>query len=235
MDRLPKSRNGRIALAVVVLLLVWAVFGRGGGGGTTTPTQEAAAPAVDEPAVEPADTDEPAATEAPAATDTPEPTEDPNSFEDGKWLVGTDVQPGIYRTDNAGGSCYWARLSGLSGELGDLLANDNASGPAIVEIAATDAAFESTRCGTWHLDSGAGGDAATTFGDGTFMVGRDIAPGQYRNDGAGSCYWSRLSGFSGELGTIIANDNADGSTIVEIAPGDAGFRSTRCGTWSQLP
>ena len=71
-----------------------------------------------------------------------------NEFGPGVYLVGTDIQPGQYR--NAGSSgCYWARLSSTSGDLDAILANDNADGQAIVTIAATDAAFESTRCGTW--------------------------------------------------------------------------------------
>ena len=46
-------------------------------------------------------------------------------------------------------SCYWARLSGLSGTLDDLIANDNVRNPSYVEIKDTDVAFKSSRCGTW--------------------------------------------------------------------------------------
>ena len=74
----------------------------------------------------------------------------------------------------------------------------------------------------------------TTFGDGTFVVGTDIAPGTYRNSGGSSCYYARLSGFSGELKDILANDNASAPAIVTVAAGDKGFQSSRCGTWSQV-
>ena len=71
-----------------------------------------------------------------------------NEFGPGVHLVGTDIQPGQYR--NAGtADCYWARLSSTSGDFGSILANDNVDGQAIVTIAASDAAFTSSRCGTW--------------------------------------------------------------------------------------
>lgn len=71
----------------------------------------------------------------------------------GTYLVGEDIQPGTYRTVLDGSSsCYWARLAGLSGELGDIIANDNVSGQAFVTIAETDVAFETSRCGEWVLE-----------------------------------------------------------------------------------
>jgi len=82
------------------------------------------------------------------AVGTAEAAKKANEFGPGVHLVGTDIQPGQYR--NAGSSdCYWARLSNTTGDLDAILANDNVDGQAIVTIAATDAAFESTRCGTW--------------------------------------------------------------------------------------
>jgi len=62
------------------------------------------------------------------------------------------VEPGTYRGNEAGGKmCYWTRLSGLSGEMGDMIANDIAQGPTVVTIKATDKAFETKRCGAWKL------------------------------------------------------------------------------------
>jgi len=69
---------------------------------------------------------------------------------DGIFLVGVDINPGTYR--NSGGSrCYWQRSSGTSGEFGEILANGNESGPAVVTIQPSDVAFTSKRCGTWSL------------------------------------------------------------------------------------
>ncbi|HXF56339.1 MAG TPA: hypothetical protein VNO34_01945 [Actinomycetota bacterium] len=75
---------------------------------------------------------------------------------------------------------------------------------------------------------------ATSFGDGTFRVGVDIAPGTYRNsDSSQGCYWARLSGFGGTLDEIIANNFTFARQVVTISPSDAGFSSERCGQWSQ--
>lgn len=74
---------------------------------------------------------------------------------------------------------------------------------------------------------------AVAFRDGTFRVGTDIQAGTYQTPGGPSCYWARLSGFSGGLDDVIANDFA-GSTIVAISSGDLGFESKNCGTWTKI-
>lgn len=75
---------------------------------------------------------------------------------------------------------------------------------------------------------------ATSFSDGTHMVGSDIEAGTYRNSGTTSCYWARLSGFSGTTDSILANANPDGQAIVTIEESDAAFQSQRCGTWEKI-
>ena len=58
----------------------------------------------------------------------------------GMYLVGRDITPGTYR-GKAGtdvlSSCYWARLSGLSEDFDDLIANDNATGSYYVSVDAS--------------------------------------------------------------------------------------------------
>lgn len=171
-------------------------------------------------------------TTAPTTTTTTQPAVP--SFGNGKHRVGSDIQPGIYRIADVGSGCYWARLAGFDGELDDILANDNATGSAVVEILPSDAGFESSRCGTWRMDTSRVTDSTTKFGEGTFIVGTDLEPGQWRSTGADGCYWARLSNFQGDLESIIANDNVDGPTIVQIAPSDRGFESTRCGSWEKI-
>lgn len=72
------------------------------------------------------------------------------SFGNGTWRVGEDIDPGTYRTDGGSG-CYWERLSGFSGEFGDIISNDFLSGPSTVTIQEGDAGFASQGCGTWEL------------------------------------------------------------------------------------
>jgi hypothetical protein len=73
--------------------------------------------------------------------------------------------------------------------------------------------------------------AATTFGNGIHVVGDDIEPGTYRNDGGSNCYWARLSGLSGSFDDLVANGLPDGPTTVEISAGDVGFESSGCSDW----
>jgi hypothetical protein len=178
-------------------------------------------------------TPKPTATPAPP-TATPEP---PGfSFGSGKKLVGSDIAYATYRTRSASSGCYWERLRGLGGTFGEIVANDNTNGPAVVTIMSGDAAFNSSRCARWTQDlSPITSDPNAPFpGEGTYIVGVDISPGLWKSDGLGSCYWQRLSNFSGSLlGAIIANDNADGPTIVRIGVADKGFSSSRCGTWTK--
>lgn len=156
------------------------------------------------------------------------------SFGSGKKIVGADIPAGTYRS-KGGSGCYWERLSGFSGTLENIIANDNAVGPTIVTIAPTDKGFNSVRCATWTQDlSPITSNPNAAFGDGTFLVNKDIAPGRWRSTGGTSCYWARLNGFGGVLDNIIANENEKGSAIVEISGGDIGFTSTKCGTWTKI-
>lgn len=88
----------------------------------------------------------------------------------------------------------------------------------------------SSNSGTGSTGSG----PVTSFSDGTHRVGSDIQAGTYRNSGTTSCYWARLSGFSGTTDSILANANPDGQAIVTISDSDAAFQSQRCGTWQKI-
>jgi hypothetical protein len=72
----------------------------------------------------------------------------------------------------------------------------------------------------------------TTFGNGTWRVGKDIQAGTYHTNGGSGCYWERQSGTGGSLDDIIANDNATGPVTVTIDETDAAFKSQGCGTWT---
>src|SRR5215212_8417343 len=67
----------------------------------------------------------------------------------GTFAVGAQVAPGRWRSDG-GDLCYWERLSGLGGELDELLASAGVPGPVAVDVAPADAAFRSFGCGTWR-------------------------------------------------------------------------------------
>ncbi|OSM42686.1 hypothetical protein [Nesterenkonia sp. PF2B19] len=70
---------------------------------------------------------------------------------DGVYIVGSDVEPGTYTTEPGSWGCYWARLSGTSGEFHDIITNGFVDdGQALVTIAETDVAFETSGCGVWE-------------------------------------------------------------------------------------
>jgi sugar-specific transcriptional regulator TrmB len=156
------------------------------------------------------------------------------TFGDGTYQVGTDIQPGTYRTREGSPGCYYERLSGFSGEMNEILANGVTDAPAIVTIKPTDAGFQSQGCGTWTKDLSAITESETSFGEGAYIVGTDIEPGTYRSSGSSGCYYERLSDFTGDMNSIIANGVTDAPAVVTIAPTDAGFQSSDCGTWSKL-
>lgn len=61
----------------------------------------------------------------------------------GRFVVGEDIEPGIYRAEAKPG-CYWARLGSLDNS--DINENENADGPVVVEILSSDGAFEAQDC-----------------------------------------------------------------------------------------
>jgi hypothetical protein len=144
-------------------------------------------------------------------------------------VVGRDLQAGRYMTAGSQG-CYWARRSGTTGQVDEILANDNTSGPLVVDILLTDVAFESSACATWTPYQPPP-SPTSTFGDGTYVVGEQIAAGTYQATPSPSCYWARHADATG--GSIVANDNVDGSAVVTLEAGDI-FQSARCGTWRSL-
>jgi hypothetical protein len=155
------------------------------------------------------------------------------TFGDGTYRVGKDVPAGTYRS-RGGDGCYWQRLKSFSGGFGAIIANANPRGPALVTILPTDKGFETNDCGTWTSNLARITKSKTRFGEGTYIVKVDIAPGTYRTREGDGCYWARLRAFTGGFGAIVANGNPTGSAIVTIAPSDKGFESNDCGTWSRL-
>jgi len=207
---------------------------------STTAVAEASASAPSEPTpTEPTPTEPPTTPVPTEPPTTPPPTEAPTTlppvpgFGDGTLIVGTDMPPGRY-ISAGGNGCYWERLSDASGGFEAILANDNADGQVIVDILPTDRFFSPKRCGQWKLFGEGTVPLPEAIGDGSWAVNAQLPPGEYRNSGGSGCYWSRLSGFSGDFSELLANDNVDGQTIVAIAPTDVGFTSKRCGTWQKI-
>jgi hypothetical protein len=67
------------------------------------------------------------------------------SREDGIWLVGVDIAPGLWRNNGTGDGCYWQR----STMTGDIIDNHFGQGGGTVYILKSDFQFETHDCGTW--------------------------------------------------------------------------------------
>lgn len=259
----PKKKRGKLKWIVGGIVGIAVVAGIAGAGGedqaettnTETATAQADTPAVDSSQQDTVDESssrsearevaesEPAtpipeatATPVPAPTTTPE-SAGPDGYGGGTLLIGSDIPAGVYVSSNPS-FCYWERLSGLSGEFADIIANDNVDGAqAVVDISAGDIAFSSSDCGTWVALADAGLTKLESIpGDGHWFVGQQVDAGVYRTvEDVDFCYWQRSSGAAGDFSEIISNDNVDaGKAIVEIAAGDAMFTSSGCGAWEQM-
>ena len=141
------------ALVVLALLVGIGIGAAGAGGDDNNETTTTTLPTVDEeqspaPTVTVTEEQE-VAGPVTTKTVTAEPPKPKGSISgDGIWLVGTDIRPGTYR--GGGDGCYWARLSGTSGDFDELITNGNPSGPTVVTIKSSDEAFETQNCGEWE-------------------------------------------------------------------------------------
>ena len=169
------------------------------------------------------------------------------AFGEGVYYVHSEIAPGRYRAKwflgrGAGGACAWWRLSGFAGSREETLGwyfGEWGADSAIVDIAATDAGFASTECGTWTTNLAPMISPGDPFGSGAWLVGAEIAPGHYRTSPTStySCHWQRVSVFDGSTDAIIEAGKAEPGvvTTVEIAASDAGFVSRGCGAWTPDP
>jgi len=164
-----------------------------------------------------------------AALDEPRPIP---TFDDGFHVVGADIQPGRYILEQASEGCYWARLRDVAGGLPSIIANDSAVGQVVVDILATDAAFQSVGCGTWIAYLGA--YPTSSFADGKWVVPTQVATGRWQAPGGAGCYWARLRDFADTVDSVIASQVKRGPVVVDIEPGDEGFESKRCGPWTRV-
>jgi hypothetical protein len=145
------------AIVIVVASAACLVTGcAGSGGNASRPTPTAHENPSRLPPIYPGTTVSiPPSTESTQASQPAKPSPTSHGFPgDGTFKVGTDIQPGTYRSQGAH-SCYWERLRGLSGALADTIANGAGNWPQVVEILPTDVAFKTQQCPSWTPDSGA--------------------------------------------------------------------------------
>ncbi|WP_150241062.1 hypothetical protein [Nocardiopsis quinghaiensis] len=156
--------GGCLGVLLVLLLLGGCVAALSGG------VSESGAPepaATEEETAQEEDEDAPAEEEgAPEEEGTPDEAEEepevveeetPSTIGNGVHRVGEDIEPGTYTTDGPNPDdivpmCYYARLSGLSGEFDDIIANNNIEGPGSLVVQEGDAALELSGGCEWTLE-----------------------------------------------------------------------------------
>jgi hypothetical protein len=153
------------------------------------------------------------------------------AFASGLQRVGTVIKPGRYTSPT--GNCSWKRLDHYGDSDANVIASDTSSGRAVVQVEPTDVAFSSTSaCGAWTKWAPPA-TPATSFPDGDWVVGADIAPGTYKSVNGYDCYWEQARGFDHDLTEIITTDNSPGSATVTIPSSAVRFTSKACGTWKK--
>ncbi|MET7797894.1 hypothetical protein [Streptomyces decoyicus] len=77
-----------------------------------------------------------------------------------------------------------------------------------------------------------------TVGQGSYLVGEDIAAGTYKTGGPAAsdvplCYWARAKDSSGEMDSIIANGTPQGPARVTVNKGET-FETNGCKEWTKV-
>ncbi|KGM14318.1 hypothetical protein N869_15070 [Cellulomonas bogoriensis 69B4 = DSM 16987] len=75
-----------------------------------------------------------------------------SSMGDGIHAVGVHIRPGVYEAYSSSEPCFWARLSGFNGTMGDIIEYDITEEPYRhrVRVRASDKGFDTIGCGTWR-------------------------------------------------------------------------------------
>ncbi len=159
----------------------------------------------------------------------------PDSFSDGEHIVNLHVAPGIYTSPGPeNGRCSWRRFSGFNDSIENQTAVRNPVGRNIAEITDKDVIFKTFGCGSWErLDLDDESMLLDSFVQGTWGVNTEVTPGTYVADipDGRTCFWSRLSAFTGEPADFTATDSAIGQSVATVQHFDVGFYSDGCGAW----
>lgn len=158
-----------------------------------------------------------------------EPKEEPVvKYGSGMYKVGSDIEPGLYKavvTDNIFNAGYIERSKSASMDFESIIANIMLTGNGYVRILDTDAYVQLNDVELTPFDlENATANFSDSYEDGIYIVGLDIAPGEYKvevtDDLMGMGYVERMSDVTMGFDSIISNGIFEGQGYVEIAPGD---------------
>lgn len=165
------------------------------------------------------------------------------TFSDGTWVVGEDIEPGVYRALAIGATeyCYWSVVA----EDPEYSDTGYVEGGIPTTVVRAGDEVESVGCGTWtSVDPADLFDEELepeAFGTGFWLVGEDIAPGWYRaaapvsTTSPWSCSMARSEGVGGGYDSYIAYDAAyGGRPVLDLQAGQSLEVETTCGTWEPI-
>ena len=150
----------------------------------------------------------------------------------GTYLVGKDIDAGLYRavlTTSLMKMGYVERSSGVSMDFADILANIVLTGDGYVEIKETDVAVKLTGVELYPISlDELTSNIKTEVSDGIYLVGYDLEPGTYKveieDSAINMAYIERVKSVAMDFSDIIANEVFQGQGYVEIKETDFAVR-----------
>lgn len=161
-------------------------------------------------------------------TTTAEETDGTPRFTDGTYLVGSDIEPGLYKATLSSsfmGMAYVERASSVNMDFESIIANILLTGDGYVEILESDVAVKVQSAELTPIDlSALEPNIQTELEDGIYLVGYDVAPGTYKVEVTDTItsmgYVQRSRSVAMGFEDIIANDIIQGPSYVEIMEDD---------------
>lgn len=170
----------------------------------------------------------------PTAKSTVEPTTAPEitKYSDGKYLVGKDIQSGLYKvtlTDSILKMGYVERAKDINMEFDSIIANIVLTGNGYVEILDSDVAVKLQGVEIEPIDiKSLKPDIKEEATDGIYLIGYDLSAGTYKVEVTdtitGMGYVERSKSVAMGMDDIIANEIIQGPSYVKIEEGDFAVR-----------
>lgn len=217
MEAKPKKKKSGCLITVIVLVLLGAIVA-GSGDETAEPAETETQTEIETASVETEAEAEPVKETEPEIVVTV-PENNPTEYTAGQYKIGADMPAGVYvlYQQDYSWMSYFAITSDANGK--DILKNDNFENRSIIEV--IDGEYlEINRCSAFPLEEDPGyGTVDGCLLAGSYIVGRDIAPGEYKIEAdpdelAYICIYPDT-----RRSKIYSNDNFEGSRYVALEEG----------------
>jgi hypothetical protein len=186
------KRHKLTSLILGIFLLI-IIFSVAGGASKDNPTTTTSTSTTDTKQAEPIQPEKPKFTATPAGT----------------YKIGKDLAAGEYRLIADNGSGYISISKDSTGSFESIVTN------AIVTVTSGQY-FTINRANAYPIDAS---PDVNTKEQGTFKVGKDIQPGEYKIASDGSGYLEVTSDSTGSFGSIVTNNNFDADTYITVTNG----------------